>query len=460
MRDVHPVAPGETLTRIGQINGRSVKFLLSINDIPNPNRLRIGQKIYLKKELVLGVRFLLQDGQRDPIRDLGYQIYFNKKVARGRTGPEGLTQQIFTDAIKDEVVIYVERLDKSWKPVGKILSGPRNKLVSVTTDRLKLDGKALPHPQEPVNKPLSPKEPVKPAFDPKKPQSPATQPLPGPKTTPTTTPDGKPLTIVEGEIPNVDFLDVYDGTVMTEADYEWAAKELGVELAAIKAFAKVESGGAGFLAVGKRTVPKILYERHKFSAATKHQYSSKYPDISLPTAYYNAKARYVKADAAYKKKRNVPDDVDYYRPVSKKDSAATKAAALSLEQLLKSGAATKEKDKYIAGAGSYKRLLKAYQLDQDAAIESCSWGAFQIMGEYWKTMRYESAKDFSRKVSRSPREQMRSFILYIKYVSPKIVTHLKNLDWAAVAAAYNGPRYKDNAYDVKLAEEYKKFKGK
>lgn len=457
MNGVHSVAPSETLTRIGEIHGLSLKYLLSINDLPNPNKLRIGQKIYLKKELVLGVRFLLQDGQRDPIANLNYQIAFNNKTVRGRTGSDGLTQQIFTQAIKDEVVLYVERLDKSWKLVGRLFSGPRNKLGSVTVDRLKLDGQTLPHPSSASDKNSGPVR-VKPAYDPKKAQPPVTQPAPGPKTRRTTTPDGKPLTIVEGEIPNVDFLDEYDGSSMTEADYEWAAKELGVELAAVKAFAKVESGGAGFLKIGKRMVPKILYERHKFSTLTGHRYSAKYPDISLPTAYYNTRARYVTADAEYKRKKGIPENVQFYRAVSRKDSAATRASAVSLDQMLKSGAATAEIDKYQAGAGSYKRLLKAYQLEQDAAIESCSWGAFQIMGEYWKTMRYESAKDFSRKLSRSPREQMRSFIMYIKYVSPAIVGHLKNLDWPAVARAYNGPKYKDNNYDVKLAQEYKRFK--
>lgn len=458
MNGIHPVGPRETLTRIGEIHGLSLKYLLSINDLPNPNKLRIGQKIYLKKELVLGVRFLLQDGQHDPIVGLSYQLFFNNKVIRGQTGPDGRTQQVFTEAMKDEVLLYIERLDKSWKLVGRVLSGPRNKLNSVTVDRVKIDGKALPHPKIPQGNVSENAKPTKPAFDPKKTQSPVTQPTPGPKTTSTTTSDGKPLTIVEGEIPNVDFLDEYDGSVMTEADYEWAAKELGVELAAIKAFAKVESGGAGFIKIGKRTVPKILYERHKFSARTGHRYSEKYPDISLPTAYYNAKARYVKADTAYKKEKGVPENIQFYRAVGKKDSAATRASAVSLDQLLKSGAATAETDKYLASVGSYKRLLKAYQLDQDAAIESCSWGAFQIMGEYWKIMRYKSAKDFSRTLSRSPREQMRSFVMYIKHVSPAIVRHLKNLDWAAAARAYNGSGYKDNNYDVKLAQEYKKFK--
>lgn len=249
---------------------------------------------------------------------------------------------------------------------------------------------------------------------------------------------------------------------MTDSDYEWAANKLGIEKAAIKAFAVVESGGSGFAKIGKRDVPKILYERHKFSKKTNHQYSAKYPDISLPNAYYNSKTRYVSADAAYKKSHGVPDDVDYYRPVrakgKNKDSKEVQASAVTLKELLKSGKATAERDKYSDVKGSYKRLLKAYQLNPNAALESCSWGSFQIMGEYWKTMKYSSVKEFTRAMSRSPKEQIKAFVLYIEHVNPKIKKHLKKHDWVNVAAAYNGPGYKDNNYDLKLEAAYEKYK--
>jgi hypothetical protein len=184
---------------------------------------------------------------------------------------------------------------------------------------------------------------------------------------------------------------------MGEEDYAWAAKELGVEKAAIKAFAIVESGGSGFLLLGRRTVPKILYERHKFAALTKNKFSKDYPDISLPNAYYNNKAKYVPADDEYKKKKGVDNDISFYRAVGKKDSKEVKESALSLAELLASGKVTALDDKYLDGPGSYKRLVKAYQLDKRAALESCSWGAFQIMGEYWGTMKYASAENLPKR---------------------------------------------------------------
>lgn len=56
------------------------------------------------------------------------------------------------------------------------------------------------------------------------------------------------------------------------------------------------------------------------------------------------------------------------------------------------------------------------------------------------------------------KEQIMAFVRYINYVNPGIKKHLKGHNWAAVAAAYNGPGYKDNNYDIKLAAAYKKFK--
>jgi hypothetical protein len=102
--------------------------------------------------------------------------------------------------------------------------------------------------------------------------------------------------------------------------------------------------------------------------------------------------------------------------------------------------------------------VKAYQLDQVAALESCSWGAFQIMGEFWKIMGFPSVHEFTRSLSRSPKEQIRSFVRYIKFVNPTIKGHLHRRDWVAVARAYNGPGYKEYDYDVKLEAQYNKFK--
>lgn len=73
-------------------------------------------------------------------------------------------------------------------------------------------------------------------------------------------------------------------------------------------------------------------------------------------------------------------------------------------------------------------------------------------------MKYPSPKEFTKCISRSPKEQIKAFVAYIKYVNPKIKKHLEDLDWVATARAYNGPGFKDYNYDVKLEAAYKKFK--
>jgi murein DD-endopeptidase MepM/ murein hydrolase activator NlpD len=460
MSDVYEVKKKDTLGKISKATGVSVKELMNLNHLPDPNKLKIGQVLMLHKKDVLGVQALVLDKDRNPVRNQPYHFEFGGMIMQGVTGLDGLTKKIMTISPHDEVKIFIERLDKSMKEIATVTSGYGNKLVTLVSPSIKVEAKTEKHPDVKPGKLPDKKEKVQPIYPPKQQQPPTTGKKDlGPKTTPTKTPDGKPLTKVEGDIPNVDFLDEYNGEEMTDADYVWAAKELGVEKAAIKAFATVESGGSGFLKIGKKTYPKILYERHKFAKFTKNKYSAKYPDISLPVAYYNADTKYVLADAEYKKKHNVPDDVEYYRDLNnKKDSKETKDSAVKLEDMLKSGAATAEKDKYLAGLGSYKRLLKAYQLDPEAALKCCSWGAFQILGEYWSVMQYKSAQDFTKCVSRSSKEQIKTFVNYIKFVNPAIKKYLKDHDWEEAAKAYNGAAYKKYHYDEKLEKAYKKFK--
>lgn len=461
MSNFHVVRRGENLSMIAKQYGTTVTELRKLNSLQNPNRLDIGQRIALRKEAVCGFEALFLDADRNPIAGLEYVLEYCGRSITGTTGKDGKARKILTDTPADQVRILVKRFDGTLKEITTVMSGYWNKLVTLVSPLLVIDAELQPHPKQAER--TAKNERIKPAHDPHNPAAPTTNKKElGLKGKQTTTADGKPVTVVEGDIPGLDeFLDSFNEELMNDADYAWAAKELGVEEAAIRAYAKVESGaekGAGFIQVGKRKVPTILYERHKFSQHTEHQYSGKYPDISLPNGYYFPKVKYVLADDDYKKKRGVPTNVQYYRPINKKDGEETRRAALTLKELLDTGKVTKAHDLYLAHAANYKRLAKAYQLDKAAALKSCSWGAFQIMGEYWETMKYSSIFEFTKAMSRSEREQIRAFVRYIKYVNPAIIGYLNKHDWARAAEAYNGPRYKQNSYDTKLAAEYKKFK--
>lgn len=414
----------------------------------------------MPKEQNISFQVLVLDADRNPIKGLPYRLYFNGAMVAAETGNDGLTKKIKTRHPDDEVQIAIARADKSIKIVARVSAGVGSKLVTIISPRVKLGGPTLPHAVTEPGQLPSKKESTPPIYDPRKPKEPTANKDFGAKTELTKNKEGNSIAKVEGDIPNLEFLDDFIGGEMTEEDYEWAAKKLGVEHAAIKAFAIVEAQGDGFLSIGNKTVPKILYERHKFAKFTRNAYSKLNPDISLPCGYYNVKDRYALADALHKKKRDVPEDVEYYRPVNKMDDNETRKQAALFRDLVKDGKLERGDHAYYDGIGSYKRLIKAYALDPTAALQSCSWGSFQIMGEYWQSMGYASAIEFSKSMSRSPRDQIKAFVLYIEHVNPKIKNLLRSKDWAAVACAYNGPNYKANEYDTKLRNEYEKIKGK
>ncbi|WP_409269395.1 N-acetylmuramidase domain-containing protein [Massilia sp. BHUDP2] len=409
-----------------------------------------------KENCSLQVLFL--DADRNPIEKISYKLRFNGAIISGETGMDGLTKKLTTASSGDSVQIAIERTDKSMKTVARVIAEAGSKLVTLVSPRVKVVGPTLPHLAPVPGQIPEKKEIAPPIYDPQKTKPPSEKKEFGPKIEKTKNSQGNPVAKVEGDIPNLEFLDEYNGEEMSEADYEWAAKTLDIEHAAIKAFAVVEAEGEAFLKIGSKTVPKILYERHWFAKFTNNVYSKLNPDISLPCGYYNKKDRYILADALYKRKRNVPEEVAYYRPLNKKDNDEIRSQAVPFKDLVKEGKLAREDHAYYDEIGSYKRLIKAYALAPAAALQSCSWGVFQIMGVYWKVMGYASVVEFTKSMSRSPKEQIKAFVLYVEKVNPQLKKLLRAKDWDAVACAYNGPDYAVNQYHLKLEREYKKAK--
>jgi len=186
---------------------------------------------------------------------------------------------------------------------------------------------------------------------------------------------------------------------LTPQDYQNAAKKLGVSVAHIKAVTAVESQGGGFLADGR---PKILFERHVF------------------------RKRLIEKGVSV---QNTPNDI-------------VNAA---------SGG-------YQGGVKEHDRLARAAKIDRDAALESASWGLFQIMGYHWKTLGYASLQTFINEMYRDEGGQLDAFIRFI-LADPRLLRALKNQDWASFARIYNGPGYAANRYDVKMADEFKRAGG-
>ncbi len=192
---------------------------------------------------------------------------------------------------------------------------------------------------------------------------------------------------------------------LSQQDFENAAQQLGVPVAAVKAVATVESNGGGFMTDGRVKVqyePHVMFQRIslKFGQARALQELAKHPDLVARTP-------------------------GSYQSLDKEDRDMDRAGQV---------------------------------IDRDCALESASWGAFQIMGYHWKTCGYANLQAFVN-AQYSAAGQLDTFVKFIQ-ADPVLLRALKARDWAGFAYRYNGKGYKANRYDTKMADAYAQFGGK
>jgi hypothetical protein len=77
------------------------------------------------------------------------------------------------------------------------------------------------------------------------------------------------------------------------------------------------------------------------------------------------------------------------------------------------------------------------------------------MGFNYKVAGYSSPQSYYRAVKSSAVSQLNSFVGFCK--ANKLGPYLRDKNWPAFAYRYNGPGYKANSYDTKLAYWYNKF---
>lgn len=187
-------------------------------------------------------------------------------------------------------------------------------------------------------------------------------------------------------------------------DYKKAATNLGVEEAAVKAVASVESNGNGLIKDSQgNLVPKILFERHimfqrlhDFTPIKSADMADKYPDIVNPKA-----------------------------------------------------------GGYKGGLSEHERLQRAVLIDRNTALESASWGAMQIMGYHWKVLGYPSVQAFVNDMY-SEQGQLDAFVKFIK-ADKRLVKALQEKDWTTFSRIYNGPAYQKNNYHTRMEIEYNRY---
>jgi hypothetical protein len=93
------------------------------------------------------------------------------------------------------------------------------------------------------------------------------------------------------------------------------------------------------------------------------------------------------------------------------------------------------------GIFQYQRLLKAYKLAPEAALEACSWGKFQVMGFNYASTGFSSVREFAKAMSHSDAEHLKIFLKFAKN-NKRLSTGLKTKDFEEVAAGHNGDNWK------------------
>ena len=107
-------------------------------------------------------------------------------------------------------------------------------------------------------------------------------------------------------------------------------------------------------------------------------------------------------------------------------------------------------------AAEHMRLTRAAEINQACALASASWGMFQVMGYHWERLGYASVETFADAMRQSEADQLDAFVRFV-LADPALHKALKARRWATFAAGYNGPAYKDNLYDVRLARAYARY---
>lgn len=179
-------------------------------------------------------------------------------------------------------------------------------------------------------------------------------------------------------------------------DFRRAADRLGVDVPSVQAVAQVEAPNGGFLPSGE---PTILFERHVFSKRTGGRFDKSHPHISNP----------------------------------------------------KPGG-------YGPSSTQHARLAEAAALDRTAALESASWGKFQIMGFNHQAAGYMTLQGFINAMYVSEGKQLDAFVSFLKNDRGGAMQRaLKAKDWATFARLYNGPAYAEHNYHGRLRDAYREL---
>jgi hypothetical protein len=189
-------------------------------------------------------------------------------------------------------------------------------------------------------------------------------------------------------------------------DYVWAAGRISCDLALLRALA-IKEWGRQILSPrmthgpGIDSPSLILYEPHKFSEKTNHEFDATHPYVSQRTA-------------------------------------------------LGSG--------YGTHSAQYDKLAQAADLNEWAALQSASFGQFQIMGENFAMMDCDSPRTFVEALTTSTKAQLSALAIFVCH-RKDLRQAMISLDWKVIARRYNGSSGSaGERYAEDLKENYRALK--
>jgi hypothetical protein len=183
---------------------------------------------------------------------------------------------------------------------------------------------------------------------------------------------------------------------LSPGDIEKEADQLGCDPAVVRAVCDVESAGGGFLA-DKR--PKILFEAHKFFSLT----GGRFGESNVSSSRW---------------------DRSLYGP---------------------------------GGAHQYDRLAEAMELDRTAALQSASWGMFQIMGSNHKLCGFDDVESMVGTMLLSEGTHLIAFGNFCTASGASRFLASDPPDFDSFARHYNGPGQVP-VYSAKLAAAWRKHR--
>jgi hypothetical protein len=113
--------------------------------------------------------------------------------------------------------------------------------------------------------------------------------------------------------------------------------------------------------------------------------------------------------------------------------------------------------KYGPVSKQHERLDRAAKIHREAALKSCSWGTFQIMGFNYSLTGCKTIQEFVNVNYGGNGSQLGLFLRFLE--KTKLDRALRSKDWRGFAAGYNGKDYEVHGYHTRLEKTYTKLKG-